>query len=172
MRHFTSNGTDQCQNGLSNLLTLYQEQPGSTRTAVAYTQPAFSATKRANHAPICFDQQSKFLKATCHAEIRKIEIPRSMVLEVLDWRSRRASQHPAVQSPVHIPEKRPTNLARSPLLVGPLRKKTDRGQRSAFPSETSRFAPLILAHRDSALPWLVNDRAALEPRRIWCVLTR
>ena len=39
-----------------------------------------------------------------------------------------------------IPVKRPTNLARSPLLVGPRRKKTDRGQRSTFPSETSRFA--------------------------------
>ena len=30
---------------------------------------------------------------------------------------------------------------------GPRRKKNDRGQTSAFPSETSPFAPLILAHR-------------------------
>ena len=52
---------------------------------------------------------------------------------------------------------------------GPRRKKNDRGQRSAFPSETSRFALSILAHRGSALPWLVNDRAALRLRRIWCV---
>ena len=49
---------------------------------------------------------------------------------------------------------------------GPRRKKNDRGQRSAFPSETSRFKPVILAHRGSALPWLVNDRAALRLRRI------
>ena len=55
---------------------------------------------------------------------------------------------------------------------GPRRKKNDRGQTSAFPSETSRFAPLILAHRGSALPWLVDDRAALRLRRIWCVPTR
>ena len=54
---------------------------------------------------------------------------------------------------------------------GPRRKKNDRGQRSAFPSETSRFKPVILAHRGSALPWLVNDRAALRLRRIWCTLT-
>ena len=81
------------------------------------------------------------------------------------------SQHPAVQNPAH-PRKSPTNLARSPLLVGPRRKKSDRGQRSAFPSDTSRFAPLILAHRDSALPWLVNDRSSLRLRRIWCVPTR
>ena len=52
---------------------------------------------------------------------------------------------------------------------GPRRKKNDRGQRSAFPSETSRFKPVILAHRGSALPWLVNDRAALRLRRIWCL---
>ena len=63
-----------------------------------------------------------------------------------------------------ISEKRPTYLARSPLLVGPRRKKTDRGQRSAFLSETSWFAPLTLAQRGSALPWLVDDRAALRPR--------
>ena len=55
---------------------------------------------------------------------------------------------------------------------GPRRKKNDRGQTSAFPSETSRFKPVILAHRGSALPWLVNDRAALRLRRIWCVPTR
>ena len=54
---------------------------------------------------------------------------------------------------------------------GPRGKKNYRGQRSAFPSETSRFALLILAHRGSALPWLVNDRAALRLRRIWCVPT-
>ena len=54
---------------------------------------------------------------------------------------------------------------------GPRRKKNDRGQRSAFPSETSRFALSILAHRGSALPWLVNDRATLRIRRIWCVPT-
>ena len=55
---------------------------------------------------------------------------------------------------------------------GHRRKKKDRGQKLAFPSETSRFAPLILAHRGSALPWLVDDRAALRLRRIWCVPTR
>ena len=55
---------------------------------------------------------------------------------------------------------------------GPRRKKNDRGQTSAFPSETSRFKPVILVHRGLALPWLVDDRAALRFRRIWCVPTR
>ena len=41
--------------------------------------------------------KSKFLKAAHRTEIRKTEIPRSMVVEALSWSSRRASQHPAVQ---------------------------------------------------------------------------
>ena len=59
MRRFTSNGTDQCQNGSSNLLTPYRKQPRSTRIVVAYTRPAFSATKRINYAPISYDQQAQ-----------------------------------------------------------------------------------------------------------------
>ena len=55
---------------------------------------------------------------------------------------------------------------------GPRRNKNDRGQTSAFPSETSRFKPVIPAHRGSALPWLVDNRAALRLRRIRCVPTR
>ena len=73
---------------------------------------------------------------------------------------------------MYIPEKRPTKLTRSPLLVGPRRKKKDCGQRSAFPSETSRVVLLILAHRGSALSGLGNDRSALRSRRIRCVPTR
>ena len=53
----TSNGTDQYQNGSSNLLTPYREQPRSTRNVVAYPRPAFSAKKRKNYAPTSFDQQ-------------------------------------------------------------------------------------------------------------------
>ena len=53
----TSNGTDQYQNGSSNLLTPYREQPRSTRIVVPYPRPAFSATKRTNYALTSFDQQ-------------------------------------------------------------------------------------------------------------------
>ena len=52
--------------------------------------------------PVLIDK-SKFLKATHCTEIRKIETTRSMVVEALSWWSRRASQHPAVQSPVQHP---------------------------------------------------------------------
>ena len=43
----------------------------------------------------------KFLKASRQAEQREIEIPMPMVLETMGWRSRRASEHPAIPSSVH-----------------------------------------------------------------------
>ena len=124
----TSNGTDQYQNGSSNLLTPYREQPRSTWNVVAYPRPAFSAKKRKNYAP------TKLLKATHRTEIRKNEIPRSMVVEALSWWSRRASQHPAVQSPVH-PRRSPTNLARSPLLVALVGRKMTVVRHQFFPQK-------------------------------------
>ena len=51
-------------------------------------------------------------------------------------------------------EKKPHESCPFAAPCGPRRKKNDRGQRSAFPSETSRFALSILAHGGSALPWL------------------
>ena len=45
---------------------------------------------------------------------------------------------------------------------GPRRKKNDRGQISAFPSETSRFKPVILAHRSLA-PSLARQRSSCPP---------
>ena len=59
MRHFTSNGTDQLQNGSPNLLTPYREQTRLTRIAVAYPRSALSVTKRRNNAPISFDQHAQ-----------------------------------------------------------------------------------------------------------------
>ena len=70
-RHFTSNGTDQCHNGSSNLLIPYREQPRSTWIVVAYPRPEFSATKRTNHAPINFDQQTQVSQG--HTYYRKKE---------------------------------------------------------------------------------------------------
>ena len=32
--------------------------------------------------------------------------------------------------------------------------------------------PLILAHRGSSLPWLVDDRASYRPHQLWCAPTR
>ena len=75
----------------------------------------------------------------------------------MSWRSRRGNQHSAVQSPS---------------FVGPRRKKTDRGQRSAFPSETSRFRAFDsraqgfstpLARRQSSCSPPLLNRVATHP---------
>ena len=64
--------------------TPYREQPRSTRIVVAYPRSAFSATNRTNtFQPVLINNYSKFLKATHRTKIRKIEIPRSMVVEAL-----------------------------------------------------------------------------------------
>ena len=65
--------------------TPYREQPRSTRIVVAYPRPAFSATNRTNTFQPVLINKSKFLKATYRTKIRKIEIPRSMVVEALSW---------------------------------------------------------------------------------------
>ena len=66
--------------------TPYREQPRSTRIVVAYPRPAFSATNRTKNTfqPVLINN-SKFLEATHRSKIRKIEIPRSMVVEALSW---------------------------------------------------------------------------------------
>ena len=115
---------------------------------------------------------SKFLKATHCTEIRKIEKPRSMVggggLELVKPAREPASSRLKPCAFLKKPHKSCPFAAPR----GPRRKGNDRGQTSAFPSETSRFKPVIVAHRGSALPWLVDDRASLRLRRIWCVSTR
>ena len=63
----------------------YREQPRSTRIVVAYPRPAFSATNRIYTFQPVLINNSKFLKATHRTKIRKIEIPRSMVVEGLSW---------------------------------------------------------------------------------------
>ena len=63
-----------------------REQPRPTRNVVAYPRPAFSAKNRKNYAPTSFDQQVQVSQGhTFCTEIRKIEIPRSMVVEALNW---------------------------------------------------------------------------------------
>ena len=64
--------------------TPYREQPRSTRIVVAYPRPAFSATNRTNTFQPVLINNSKFLKATHRTKIRKIQIPRSMVVEALN----------------------------------------------------------------------------------------
>ena len=74
--------------------------------------------------------------------------PRSMAVQ--RPLSREAGARASIQQPKAfcIPEKHARNFARSPHLVGPWRKKIDHvDQRAAFPPGTSRFEPLVLAHK-------------------------
>ena len=72
-----------------------REQPRSTRNVVAYPRPAFSAKKRKNYAPTSFDQQVQVSQGhTFCTEIRKIEIPRSMVVELVKPAREPASSRP------------------------------------------------------------------------------
>ena len=115
--------------------------------------------------------KSKFLKVTHRTKIRQIEIREihgGRGLELAKPVREPASCRPKPCESL----KKPHECCPFAAPCGPRRKKNDRGQTSAFSSETSRFTSLIHAPRDSALPWLVGDRAALRLRRIWCVPTR
>ena len=81
MRHFTGNGTDQCQNGSSNLLTPYREQRLGLLSPT-YGQRSQLQSGQTPLQPVLINKP-RFLKATHHIEIRKIEIPKSMVVEGL-----------------------------------------------------------------------------------------
>ena len=146
---------NRCQNGSSNPLTPYREQPRSTRIDVTYPWSAFSATRRTNHAPISFDQQAQAYqghpsdtnKKKCNTEVHgggSLELGKP--------------------APLMMPARR--------FLLTLGGRKQIRGKKSAFLSETSRFAPLILAHKGSALLWPVDDRVSRHPRRMWCLPTR
>ena len=136
----------------TSFFTPYREQPLSTRVVVAYPRPAFSGTNRTNTFQPVLINNSKFLKATHRTKIRKIEMPRSMVgggsLELVKPAREPASSRPKPCTSL----KKPHESCPFAAPCGPRRKKNDHGQRSAFPSETSRFALSILAHRGSALP--------------------
>ena len=65
--------------------SIYREQPRSTRIVVAYPRLTFSATNRTNYVPTSFDQRGQVSQGPYRTKIRKIEIPRSMVMEALSW---------------------------------------------------------------------------------------
>ena len=66
--------------------TPYREQPRSTQIVVAYPRPAFSATNRTNtFQPVLIQQFQVSQGHTHRTKIRKIEIPRSMVVKALSW---------------------------------------------------------------------------------------
>ena len=82
----TSIGTDQYQNGSSNLLTPYREQLDRLEMlSPTDGQRSQQQTGKITLQPVLINK-SKFFKATYCTEKRKTEIlPRSMVVEALSW---------------------------------------------------------------------------------------
>ena len=91
--------------------------------------------------------KSEFLKATHCTKIRKIEIHTEVHggggLKLVKPAREPESSRPKPCASLKKPHE--SCLFAAP--CGPRSKKNDHGQTSAFPSETSRFKPVILAHR-------------------------
>ena len=127
-----------------------------------------SQQKSGKNAPTSFDQQVQVSQGHTLYRNKKnwnTEVHGGGGLELVKPAREPASSRPKPSASL----KNPHESCPLAAPCGPRRKKNDRGQTSAFPSETSRFKPVILAHRGSGLPWLVDDPAALRLRRIWCV---
>ena len=76
-------GTDQCQNGSTNLLTPYREQSRSTRMlSPTHDRRSQQQSGKITLQPVLINK-SKFLKAAHRTKIRKVDVPRSMVVEAL-----------------------------------------------------------------------------------------
>ena len=168
----TSNDTDQYQNGSSNLLTPYISRATSIDSdCCRLPTTSVLSNKPDKYVPTSFDQQVQVSQGHTsykNKKNRNTEVHGGGGLELVKLAREPASNRSKPCASL----KKYHESCPFATPCGPRRKKNDRGQTSAFPSETSRFAALILAHRGSALPWLVNDRAALRLRRIWCVPTR
>ena len=144
MRCLHKNVTEQCQNGPSNLFIPFRERPQST-WIVADPRPAFSATKRRNHAPTSFDQQVQISqgrvmqqnKKNCSTEFHGgggLEL----VKPVREPASIRLKPCPSLKNAAEILPARGSLLA----LLG---KKQTVGEISTLPSETSRCAPFTFS---------------------------
>ena len=118
-----------------------------------HDQRVVSATKRTNYAPTSFDQQVQISQGHTSykgKENGNTEVHGGEGLELVKLAREPASSRPKPCASL----KKPHESCPFGAPCGSRRKKNYRGQTTAFPSETSRFAPLILAHRGSALPWL------------------
>ena len=169
--HFTSDDTDQRHNGSSDLLTPYREQPRSTRIVVTY--PSQRSQQRSGQKitlQSVLINKPKFPKATSYKNKEKwnIEVHGGRGLELVKPARKLASSRPKpCASLKNAPKILP--VGRSLLAIVGRKQTVVRETSFFFPSETFRFAPLILVDKGSLLSWLVDDRAALPPHQIWCL---
>ena len=126
----------------TNIKTVHQ-------TSLLLSRAEFSATKWTNYAPTSFDQHVQVSQGHTSYKNREnwdTEVHGGGGLELVKPAGEPASSRPKPCAPLKKPhESRPFAAP-----CGLRRKKNDRGQTSAFPSETSQFTPLILALRGSS----------------------
>ena len=117
--------------------------------------------------------KSKFLKATRYAEINEencgIKVPGGGDLEPVklarDPASNRPKTYVSLKTVLKI-------LSVSGSLLALVGRKRTVVRDNLYPQKPPCLRLLTFAQRSSALPWLVDDRAALHPHRIWRLLTR
>ena len=85
MRYFTCNGTVQCRNSYLNILPPYDIESNLDRLGLlspTHGQRSRQPGGQITHQSVLINKP-KFLKATHRTKIRKIEIPRFMMVEAL-----------------------------------------------------------------------------------------
>ena len=139
---------------------------------VAYTRPAFSATKRTNHAPISSDQNAQVSQGHTPYRIKGISKYRGSWL----WRPRadatgaQASIQPS--KALCIPERVPRILPVCRSLLALIGRKQAVVRHYFFLSETFRFAPcLLVSRRGFSCPTPRRPGHLPFPEQIWRSIT-
>ena len=135
------------------ILQFERNNPDRLGFPVTYSRLECPATIRANQS---VDKRTDVFQGHVN-NIRGNLVLRFMVVKVLTCATvPRVRIHPSKA------KNRPNNLGRSPLHLGSHRKEGN-VVRNTFPT------PVILAHKQSALFWVVDDPAASRPHRIRCL---
>ena len=102
MRLFTSNGTDQTDVKTVHQTSLLHIESKLDRLGLMLPTRGQRSQQQGGQITLqsVLINEPKLIKVTLQTQIRKNVIKRSMAVEALSWESQRASQHPAVQSPV------------------------------------------------------------------------
>ena len=138
----------------TSILQFERNNPGRLGFLVTYSRLECPATIRANQS---VDQRTDIFQGHIN-KIRENVVSRFMVVKVFTYATvPRVRIHPSKAR--NLPKNRPNNLGRSPLHLGSHRKEGN-VVRNTFST------PVILAHKQSALFWVVDNPAASRPHRI------
>ena len=129
----------------------FERNPGRLGFSVTYSRLECPATIRVNQS---VDQRTDVFQGRVN-KIRENIVSRFMVVKVFTCATVRRRIHPSKAR--NFPKNRPNNLRRSPLHLG-CHKKEGSVVRNTLPT------PAILAHKHSALFWVVDVALLLSAR--------